>query len=629
MPPAEGARRLPRAWSPAARAAAAGCTSRRSSVSAFSGDQGGMIECSAGVIDATVLEFDDLAALDHWIGARRGSASAAQPGAMQAPPRDADPGAAAARRRARRRSRFMDGARRGRDACRRPAPSSRLRCRSRSRRRRCCAVTFLLPARYSRAHCADQGVRVALSVTIGLASALHQLLVGSRERRPQGARDAGGGAEGACTTTRMAERDKRCGLARRRAARRGAHGLQALEANGAALRRGDRAAVHYLRAWLGALEINAALAQREARTVAMAAESGMPWIERIARRAGGKCSPRPATGERAAQLRSAERATDAPAQRAAVRSTWWPRPRHGLQEIEQRPRGARHGVRAWARAASNMFRRGAGPRSANSACLRCAPASSRIPPARWLERMRLCRARRSESRNGPGRSASRPFGRFDLQRSAANRSLGQGARPAAELLKVLIALGGHSLRADQLADALWPHAEADYAHKSFTATLHLRRLLGTEEALLLRDARLSMNRSLLWVDTWALEQTLAELDETLRAPAPASLDVAAKLMDEVFALSAARSCPTSRAAGVYRLPRAAAGAAATPLCVSPASGRHRPAATLRSTATCAASRPTRCSRRLIATSCFATSARATPPRRGRPASACARSCPHG
>ena len=32
-----------------------------------SGDQGGMIECSAGVIDATVLEFDDLAALDHWI----------------------------------------------------------------------------------------------------------------------------------------------------------------------------------------------------------------------------------------------------------------------------------------------------------------------------------------------------------------------------------------------------------------------------------------------------------------------------------------------------------------------------------------------------------------------------------
>jgi DNA-binding SARP family transcriptional activator len=130
------------------------------------------------------------------------------------------------------------------------------------------------------------------------------------------------------------------------------------------------------------------------------------------------------------------------------------------------------------------------------------------------------------------------LGRFDLQRSGAPvEASAKGPGRPLELLKVLIALGGQSLRADQLADALWPHAEADYAHKSFTATLHrLRRLLGTEEALLLRDARLSMNRSLLWVDTWALEQTLSELDETLRAPAPASLDVAAKLMDEVFAL---------------------------------------------------------------------------------------------
>ena len=39
---------------------------------------------------------------------------------------------------------------------------------------------------------------------------------------------------------------------------------------------------------------------------------------------------------------------------------------------------------------------------------------------------------------------------------------------------------------DQLADALWPHMEADYAHKSFTATLHrLRRLLDDDDAVLL------------------------------------------------------------------------------------------------------------------------------------------------
>ena len=128
---------------------------------------------------------------------------------------------------------------------------------------------------------------------------------------------------------RLAERDKRCGLARRRAARRGAHGLQALEANGAALRRGDRAAVHYLRAWLGALEINAALAQREARTVAMAAESGMPWIECIARVAlAGMLAEASDWRACEAQLRSAERLRCACAARCcSTRCTWWPRPR--------------------------------------------------------------------------------------------------------------------------------------------------------------------------------------------------------------------------------------------------------------------------------------------------------------
>ena len=86
-----------------------------------------------------------------------------------------------------------------------------------------------------------------------------------------------------------------------------------------------------------------------------------------------------------------------------------------------------------------------------------------------------------------------------------------------ELLKVLVALGGKNVRADQLADALWPNVEADYAYKSFTATLHrLRRMLEDDEALTLRDGRLTLNPALVWVDTWALEQLFDELDATLR-----------------------------------------------------------------------------------------------------------------
>jgi hypothetical protein len=107
-----------------------------------------------------------------------------------------------------------------------------------------------------------------------------------------------------------------------------------------------------------------------------------------------------------------------------------------------------------------------------------------------------------------------------------------------ELLKVLVSLGGQNVRAEQLADALWPHADADYAHRSFTATLHrLRRLLGSDEVLLLREGRLSLNASLVWVDTWALDQALAELEETMRGPATeAGLAAARRLVEELFSL---------------------------------------------------------------------------------------------
>ncbi len=94
-----------------------------------------------------------------------------------------------------------------------------------------------------------------------------------------------------------------------------------------------------------------------------------------------------------------------------------------------------------------------------------------------------------------------------------------------ELLKVLVALGRHNVRADQLADALWPHMEADFAHKSFTATLHrLRRLLDDDEAVVLRDGRLSLNKARVWVDTWALESLLDEFDAALRVAGPGAAE---------------------------------------------------------------------------------------------------------
>jgi DNA-binding SARP family transcriptional activator len=107
-----------------------------------------------------------------------------------------------------------------------------------------------------------------------------------------------------------------------------------------------------------------------------------------------------------------------------------------------------------------------------------------------------------------------------------------------ELLKVLVALGRHGARADQLGDALWPHMEADYAHKSFTATLHrLRRLLQDDDALILRDGRLSLDEERVWVDTWALEQLFDDSDAMLRSrDSGSSKDLLGALADEALTL---------------------------------------------------------------------------------------------
>jgi len=125
-----------------------------------------------------------------------------------------------------------------------------------------------------------------------------------------------------------------------------------------------------------------------------------------------------------------------------------------------------------------------------------------------------------------------------LRESAPVEFSSKGPGRPMELLKVLVALGGQNVRSDQLADALWPRVDADYAHKSFTTTLHrLRRIFEDEEALTLRDTRLSLDPRLVWVDTWALDQLLAELDGALRDPRPRAVGpVLGALAEEALAL---------------------------------------------------------------------------------------------
>ncbi|TFH32972.1 MAG: tetratricopeptide repeat protein, partial [Deltaproteobacteria bacterium] len=86
-------------------------------------------------------------------------------------------------------------------------------------------------------------------------------------------------------------------------------------------------------------------------------------------------------------------------------------------------------------------------------------------------------------------------------------------RPLA-LLKALLALGGRGVSEARLSELLWPDTDGDLAHQSFTAALNrLRKLLGKEESLVLKEGHLSLSNRHCWVDAWAFERFLGQAEK--------------------------------------------------------------------------------------------------------------------
>lgn len=104
------------------------------------------------------------------------------------------------------------------------------------------------------------------------------------------------------------------------------------------------------------------------------------------------------------------------------------------------------------------------------------------------------------------------LGRFGLVVDDQPVTFGRKAqRKPLELLKILIAWGGRDVSQAQIADALWPDADGDAAQQTLATTLHrLRRLLGHEHALSVRDGRLSLDPRYCWVDIWCLERRISQ-----------------------------------------------------------------------------------------------------------------------
>jgi ATP/maltotriose-dependent transcriptional regulator MalT/DNA-binding SARP family transcriptional activator len=297
--------------------------------------------------------------------------------------------------------------------------------------------------------------------------------------------------------------------------------LRLIEEQGARLRRGDRACLHYLRAWRAAIDGDSADAHRDSKlALALSVETGIPWFECLARIeiAQTGAADRPSVE---AQLRAAEEIAE------RLRSPWLKysvrlaASAAALQAGERR--AALEDLRIAFRAGhEHGFRQPPGWPSRALGELCALALESEVEPefARALVREgRLTPATPPLGvRHWPWALRILSFGGFQCLRDGTPIELSaKGPGRPMELLKVLVALGMHNVRADQLADALWPNVEADYAYKSFTATLHrLRRMLGEEDAVVLRDGRLSLDKSLVWIDAWALEQLFDDFDAAMR-----------------------------------------------------------------------------------------------------------------
>jgi ATP/maltotriose-dependent transcriptional regulator MalT/DNA-binding SARP family transcriptional activator len=81
-----------------------------------------------------------------------------------------------------------------------------------------------------------------------------------------------------------------------------------------------------------------------------------------------------------------------------------------------------------------------------------------------------------------------------------------------DLLKAIVAHGRDGCNTQQLADALWPDSEGDSAQNTLQVSLYrLRKLLDRDDAILVQDGKVRINRLACWVDAWAFEDKAERL----------------------------------------------------------------------------------------------------------------------
>jgi len=124
----------------------------------------------------------------------------------------------------------------------------------------------------------------------------------------------------------------------------------------------------------------------------------------------------------------------------------------------------------------------------------------------------------------PFRLRVRVLGGFELARDGEPmRFTGKTQQRPLEILKFVVAAGRRTVDADTVMAALWPESDGAAASSSFDSALfRLRKLLDVDNSIDLSSGQLSLARSLVWTDVWALEAALAHASRGDVAPARAA-----------------------------------------------------------------------------------------------------------
>lgn len=117
----------------------------------------------------------------------------------------------------------------------------------------------------------------------------------------------------------------------------------------------------------------------------------------------------------------------------------------------------------------------------------------------------------------PWRVKIRTLGRFTVVVDGHPLAFaGKAQRAPIRLLQALVALGGRDVSEAKMCDFLWPDVEADDAVSALGVTLHRLRSLLIDGCITRQGGRLGLDGRVVWVDAWAFERALADLDNATR-----------------------------------------------------------------------------------------------------------------